>query len=110
MDRASLRESFDRSFPVEPIVSVIVPEDRLKLLVLAARSIVFEIDNSLDPSRVLELDRASEEFADMLDLDDTRQRREELRRAADRVRDWLDSKCLTLVPLEALETLVAAWE
>lgn len=114
MDKSELGALLRGVIPAEPIVAVIVPESDLKALALAARTAVFDIDETRlrrhgERRALLELDRASELFADLLDVDiPGLVGGSELRRSAEHVRAWLDAGCITLPPVGHIRALVEA--
>lgn len=113
MNASDIRAAMQRAMPVpRPVPAMLIPEDMLKVLATAARAAVFEVnEKTLVPSeqRVMrELDRASEPFADMLDLDAFIGQRSELADNAVRVSDWLDGGCVTFPPIQSIKALVDA--
>lgn len=119
MDRNELTAPLMRSFPMDPVAGLIVPEDDLVPLVLAARSVVFcpdmfrdetGVKHLLAPALVDDLDKTSEPFADMLDLPfaEATARRKELAVSLAIVTAWLDAECITLPPVHHIRALVDA--
>lgn len=119
MRREDIGAALSQALTVQPVVSVLVPVDMLASFVIAAREVSFAPDVLADglsvkrlvpENLVLELDRASEAFADMADLGPAIDRqfaeREELRGSVGIVRDWLDAGCITLPPEHHIRALV----